>query len=72
MFDILLTEAKQIGKDSFELCSKTGDIKISNFSLNDSAFASKFPPGDYKMEFKFFDDIDENIYNSTLFVKIFQ
>jgi hypothetical protein len=72
MIDILLADAEKVGKDVTEVCSRTGEMKVSNYSLNDSAFASKFPAGDYRVEFKFFDDIDDNIYNLTFFAKFIQ
>jgi hypothetical protein len=72
MFDFLLADAEKFGKDFLEVCTRTGDMRLSNYSLEDSAFASKFPTGDYRVEFKFFDDIDDNIYNMTFFAKFVQ
>ena len=46
-----------------DICSRSGEFKISNFSLANSSFLLLWPPGDYKVGFTFFDKNDESIYN---------
>jgi hypothetical protein len=64
---MILKDAERFGKDVFEVCTRPGVIKASNVSFYTSTFAQKFPRGDYKLVNRFYDDVDENILNVTLF-----
>lgn len=46
-----------------EACLRMGDIKVANLTYQDSKLISKWPAGNYKVDFKFYDDADDNIYN---------
>lgn len=70
LFEILLNEAKTMGEDLINFCFRIGDIKVTNVSLSNSSFVSKWPAGDFKSVFKFFDDDDDNISNMTFYSHI--
>lgn len=72
LFEILLNEAKIMGKDLLEVCHRIGDLKASNITFNNSTFVSKWPTGDYKVELKFYDADDPNIFNVNFFMFITQ
>lgn len=67
-FDLVIDDAKKIGKDMIEACYRTGEIRVSNFSFAKISLAQKFPAGDFKFNFRFFDDIDDNVFNMTMYV----
>jgi hypothetical protein len=48
-----------------DACTKTGEMKLENFTFRDMSLASVWPEGEYKTTFKFFDDVDDNIFNIT-------
>lgn len=66
-FELLLNEARSYGSDFLEICSKLGEINVSNITYANSTIASKFPSGDYRFDHRFFNDVDENIYNITIY-----
>lgn len=53
-----------------EICSRQGEFKVANMSLVNSSFIVLWPAGDYKISFKLFDSLDDNIvslsYTTTL------
>lgn len=71
ILEMLRNEAILMGKDVIEFCDRTGEFKFSNVTHVNSTFVSKFPAGDYKVELKFYDKIDVNIFamNYTLTIK---
>lgn len=70
-FDLLLNELKTASEGALEMCSKKGEVKFSNYSFSSSPLTAKFPPGDYQLNLKIFDDEDDNIFNITLFAMSF-
>lgn len=56
--------------DIVEICSKFEEIKVSNITIANSTIASKFPSGDNRFGVRFFDDVDENIYNFTVYAHL--
>lgn len=57
---------KQFKSNLFEACSTTNLIEINNFTYKDFTMCSMFPLGQYFNFFKFFDDVDNNIYTLNL------
>lgn len=70
LFDIMLNDFNKHRESGLGVCSRTGEMRVSNFSFTSSSLASKFPSGNYQGNFKLFDDVDENIFNITLFLYI--
>jgi hypothetical protein len=64
--DLLLKEVKSAGQELTEICDRPGSFAVSNYSFAKSPMTAKFPAGDYRLNIKFFDDIDENIGNFTM------
>lgn len=54
------------GKDFSEVCTRSGEFKMTNFSFAKTALIQKFPPGDFKFVLKVHDDVDDNIFNITI------
>lgn len=48
-------------------CSVTGEMKMSNLTLDNSTFVLMWPTGDYQTKIRFYDQIDDNIFNVTCF-----
>jgi hypothetical protein len=71
-FDYVLNEFTTAAKSLLEVCSRTGEFRMSNYSLAKSELTAKYPPGEYRADVKFYDDIDDSIYNLTLFVLNFR
>lgn len=72
LFEILLDEAKIMGKDLLEVCHRVGDLKAANVTFNNSTFVSKWPTGDYKVVIKFYDADDPNIFTVNFFMFVTQ
>lgn len=72
LFDLLLNEAKVMGDDLLEVCHRIGDLKATNVSFSNSTFVSKWPSGDYKVEIRFYDDADADIFSVNFFMFITQ
>lgn len=64
---MMINLAKTLEGNVLGVCSTIGDIKVSNISYVNSTILRLFPAGDYKTNFKFFDDIDDNIMNVTYY-----
>jgi hypothetical protein len=64
-FDNIVEFVQIYAKDLLEVCTRTGNFKVSNVTFTESEFISKFPEGDYKTVFRLYDDVDLNIYNLT-------
>lgn len=66
----VIEHLRPTAKDLFEICSRTGDIKVANISLANSTVLALFPSGDYRITVKFFDSADDKIhqfsYNSSV------
>jgi hypothetical protein len=71
ILEIFLKEIKTIAPDLLNICSKTKEIKAMNLSCSRSVFVSRLPVGEYKAEFRLFDEEDDNIANATLFTQLF-
>ena len=65
-FDMILKEVKTVTDDVFDFCLRAGEFKFSNYSFSKSPLTAKFPPGDYQLNLRVFDDDDDNIYNITI------
>lgn len=51
-----------------DACTNSGDIKMANLTFENSSFVSMFPDGEYKTTYRFFDEVDANIYNVSYYV----
>jgi hypothetical protein len=71
VLEILLKDIRTIAPDLLNICSKTKEIKAMNLSCSRSVFVSRLPVGEYKAEFRLFDEEDDNIANATLFTQLF-
>jgi hypothetical protein len=69
-FGNLFNEVKTIAKDLLRVCSEVGDIKVENITLSDSKITAGFPTAHYRVTYKFYDDIDDNIYNLTQYTSV--
>jgi hypothetical protein len=69
-FNSLLDDVKEANADLLKICSMTGDIKLSNIALTDSSFLELLSDGEYKIETKFYDSVDENIITGTVLLLI--
>lgn len=49
----------------FSACSSTGEIAMANFTLANSSIVKLWPSGEFKTVVKFYDKIDDNIFNVT-------
>lgn len=72
LIDMILNEFKSAAPELLEVCSRSGVIKLSNYSFARNPFTAKLPPGDYRFNMKFFDDFDDNILNQTDFIQNFK
>jgi hypothetical protein len=70
IFNIVMNEIKLLGEEFFDICSRKGEIKAMNVSLQASIITSKVPNGDYRVLTHSFDSNDENIFNITIDVLI--
>lgn len=68
--ETLLNVAKLVPGNLMKMCKGPGEIKYFNFTLINSTVTALFPNGNYKTIFKFYDDIDDNIMNTTYFATI--
>jgi hypothetical protein len=70
-FDVLKNEAKLMSEDLLELCDRPGRFKAFNVTFINSPIASKLPTGNYKVELKYYDDFDDDIFyvHFLLFLK---
>lgn len=66
-FESLLNAAKVIGKDLLEFCNRTGEMILANVSFANVPLVTGWPSGDYKTVYRFYDDLDDNIYNVSHF-----
>lgn len=53
-----------------ETCSRAGEFKAMNVSLQNSSLVSTWPTGNYMTLIKFNDKKDMNIYNLTFYALI--
>jgi hypothetical protein len=63
MFDDIIGFLRSNATELFEICTRSGTFKISNFSYASSQFMSYWPSCDYKVVVGLYDDIDSNIIN---------
>jgi DUF971 family protein len=70
MVERFLNSAKTFANGMLEVCSKVGEVKVSNVTFSNWPIISGFPAGDYKVSLRFYDDIDSNIYNFTYFAVV--
>jgi len=67
----LLRNAKDAAGDAITVCKKQGPFEIANISFARNLFSMRWPSGDYRVNFKFYDDIDDNIYNLTYYSSVY-
>lgn len=59
----LMGAAESIGEAVFEFCHRTGEMKLQNVSYAKIPFVAGWPSGDFRTVYKFYDDLDDNIFN---------
>lgn len=64
--DGLVKVIKSLEGNLVEACDIIGDVKASNVSIANTAFANLFPPGNYRALFRSYDEFDKNIFNLTV------
>ena len=67
---LLLKSLKEHLGTFFEACERVGEFTSRNISIQDLPILAQWPKGQYKVELKTFDEIDDNIVNATLFMTI--
>lgn len=68
----LIEVTRSVAADLLNCCSKSGDFRLSNVTLNNEPFSALFPSGNYRASFKYFDPVDDNIMNLTLTLGIYR
>ncbi|CRL02575.1 CLUMA_CG016127, isoform A [Clunio marinus] len=53
-----------------DFCKKSGMIWIANISFDDSMLLRMFPSGNYKTQYRLYDNDDSNILNLTYFARL--
>lgn len=64
-FQAFINTTKQIAGEIINICDRSGDFKVWNMTFANSTMIKLWPPGGYRVFYKFFDVMDENIYNFT-------
>lgn len=67
LLDLFRSKAGEL----LECCIRTGDFKVSNFSVANSSIIAFWPPGDYRVGVRFFDLDDDNIYKLSYTTTVF-
>jgi hypothetical protein len=70
VFEIFINEIKKYASEFLDLCSRTGEFKAMNISLETSAWAKLFPKGEYMNNYHLFDANDNNVANLTFYTSI--
>jgi hypothetical protein len=65
-FDMLLRDVKKNAPDLLEVCTRSGKIHVTNYSFFNTEYIGQFPAGQYRLCYKYFDEIDINIFNLTV------
>lgn len=62
-FESLVNATRAVAKDLLEICHRTGDMKLVNVSFAKLPILTRWPSGDFRTEYRFFDALDDNIFN---------
>lgn len=63
LIQAIIDSLRPTAPELFEICSRTGKIWAYNFTFENSPVAEIWPAGNYKVAFKFYDSLDDNIMN---------
>jgi len=69
-FEFMLSYARNMTGALLTICKSEGPIKVANSTIANSF--TNWPSGDYRVSFRFFDDVDLNIYNLTYHSSIYR
>jgi len=72
VYGFLLKNAKDVGGGAaMTACKMQGPFQMTNISFARNSYSMRWPSGDYRVNFNFYDDNDDNIYNITYYSSVF-
>lgn len=57
---------KTLDGNLVKACDTIGEVRASNVTIGNTAFANLFPAGNYRALLRSYDEIDRNIFNLTI------